>query len=490
MPGPTSALARRLGTSTSADRRCSSSQSSRAAASSPEREVGFDGEGEQLDGPQAVVSEHPQPATGGGTGQLGIAPLQVQPGRREERLEGLVLPDQQHLGFGQAALADPQVGEGDGGVPAGHGHGRFEIGDRAGEDGFGVTPAPELHEQRGLHAVAMAGQEARRRAPGADAPPLTQQVVPRVGPAEVGREVAGGEERAHGLADDVRVVGRAAGQGHGLVEQGHPFGQATGLDVGQAGIGQGLGLEVHVAEAAGPVQRELRRSQQAGGIVDVAPHRGYRHPPLLEAGWFVGDEAPGPREPGPAGRDVAQAVGERLAQASTRHGRGSGVASSGVRPDGCGEVRDHALEIEAPVAGVRRLERPFRLLRAGHRPKHRAPGWAPSEARSGRLVVLVAEADPEMRPARMVSQSRGTLRIFLGGRDQRHEVHYGRGCPGPSAGLWRGSVATPGRLGWPTMPAGLRTGCRRARRRCRSSRCRPGSGRGGRAPRPARRAGT
>ena len=128
----------------------------------PQRQRGLDGDGQQFDGAQAIGAEHAEPASGGGTGQLGVASLQVQLRRWQERLERLLLPEQQLLGLGQTALADPQVGQGDGRVPARHLHGRFEVGLRAGEHGFGVTPAAELHEQRGLHAVAVAGQEDRR----------------------------------------------------------------------------------------------------------------------------------------------------------------------------------------------------------------------------------------------------------------------------------------------------------------------------------------
>ena len=154
------------------------------------------------------------------------------------------------------------------------------------EDGLGLGPPAELDEQRGVDAVAVAGQEHRSAGRQRDQPVLAQQAGPRSGALEVGGEVAGGEERAHRLGSGAGVVGRPARQRHGLVEQRHALGHPAGLHVGQPGVGERLGLEVDVAEPTGPVEGQLGGGQQLGGVVDVAAHRRHGHPPLLEAGGW------------------------------------------------------------------------------------------------------------------------------------------------------------------------------------------------------------
>ena len=73
-----------------------------------------------------------------------------------------------------------------------------------------------------------------------------------------------------------------------------PSATPAGLHVGQAAVGQRLGLEVDVAEAPGPVERQLGGGQSIGRIVDLAAHRGDRHPALLDAGRLVLHQPPGP----------------------------------------------------------------------------------------------------------------------------------------------------------------------------------------------------
>ena len=74
----------------------------------------------------------------------------------------LVLAEQQRLGVGEPTLADAEVGEGDVRMPARRLHGALERRLGPHEHGLGLAPPSELHQQRGLHAVAVAGEEHRR----------------------------------------------------------------------------------------------------------------------------------------------------------------------------------------------------------------------------------------------------------------------------------------------------------------------------------------
>ena len=96
------------------------------------------------------------------------------------------------------------------------------------------------------------------------------------------------------MAVESASIGTAAArQGHGLVDHRHALGHPAGLHVGQPTVGQGLGLEVDVAEAAGPVESQLGPLEEQCRVVDVATHGGHRHPPLLDARLVMLDQPHG-----------------------------------------------------------------------------------------------------------------------------------------------------------------------------------------------------
>ncbi len=179
----------------------------------------------------------------------------------------------------------------------------------------------------------------------ADESVAAQDVGPRAGPLEVGGVVARGEERAHRLAGGLHVVGRSARQGHGLVQQRHAFGDPPRLHVGQAGVGESLGLEVHVAEPAGPVEGQLGAGEQRRRVVHVAAQRCHRHPPLLDARGLVLDQAGGPQEPRPARGQVAHEVGEQVTEPGAGQGGPTPVAGGGEAPDGGGQVGRRTIDV-------------------------------------------------------------------------------------------------------------------------------------------------
>ncbi len=93
-------------------------------------QLDVDQHGEQFGGSQPVVTHRPQAPDRRGPGQVVVTPSQVEPGGGQQGLEVTLLAQQQHLGVGQAALADAQLGQGDGRVPARHVHDVLELADR------------------------------------------------------------------------------------------------------------------------------------------------------------------------------------------------------------------------------------------------------------------------------------------------------------------------------------------------------------------------
>ena len=123
------------------------------------------------------------------------------------------------------------------------------------------------------------------------------------------------------------------------------MGQSPDLHMGQAGVGHCLGLQVDVGEPVGPVQREFGTIQQLDGVVDLAPHRRHRDPPLLDAWRLVSDEPGGSSEPRSAGGLVPQHDGVDITEAGARHGGLALVTGSGEAPDRRPEVRDGTGEV-------------------------------------------------------------------------------------------------------------------------------------------------
>ena len=187
-----------------------------------------------------------------------------------------------------------------------------------------------------MDAVAVAGQEDRRAAAAADQPVAAQQLGPRVGPPEVGGEVARGEERAHRRRRGQRVVGRPARQRHRLVEHRHALVDASALHVGQPAVGERLRLQLDVAEAASAVEGQLGRGQQLGRVVDLAAHR-RRRPPIparCTAARRRRAGGPGRTRPGPPAGCRASA--EDVAQPHAHHRRAhvsSAAVSSRIAAD-------------------------------------------------------------------------------------------------------------------------------------------------------------
>ena len=191
---------------------------------------------------------------------------------------------------------------------------------------------------------------------------MAEQVGPDAGALEVAGEVAGGEERADRLGRRAGVVRRTAGQRHRLVEHRHPLGDATGLHVGEAAVGERLGLEVDVAELAGPVEGQLGVGEQHVRIGDFAAHRGDRDPALFDARRLLIDEPARSGEPCPTGVDVAHRIRVDVTQTDTRHCR---------------------------VARLARLrEAPHRGRQLGHDRRHVAAGPRLARELQGALSVL------------------------------------------------------------------------------------------------------
>ena len=296
-----------------------------------------------------------------------VAPRQIEPGGGNQRLEVVVAPEQQGLGLGEPALEDPQLGQGDHRVPPGTGHDLLDGGERLVQDVLGLAPSPEMAQQGALHAAAVAAQVRLRPGCGAEDAPLPQQWAPRLHPLEVGGDVARGVERAHRLRHDAGVLrATPAGQGHRLVEHGHALGHPARFHPGQPTVGQGLDLEVDVAEAPRPVEGQVGSFDEHGRVADVATQTRQRHPPLLDAGWLVLDQADGPAVPGLGSHPVAHEVGEQVADACGRQGGLAVVPGGRETPGRGGEVRDGALEVTGFPGLARRLQqvpRPNALLR-------------------------------------------------------------------------------------------------------------------------------
>jgi hypothetical protein len=125
------------------------------------RQLDLDQHGKELARPQTVVADGPQPPRRRGPGQLEVAPGEVQASGRQQGLDVTLLPQQEHLGLGQPTLPDPQLGEGDGRVPARHPHGILEVPDGAGEHLLRLTPSAQLAVQRRLNGVAVVGDKDR-----------------------------------------------------------------------------------------------------------------------------------------------------------------------------------------------------------------------------------------------------------------------------------------------------------------------------------------
>jgi hypothetical protein len=149
------------------------------------------------------------------------------------------------------------------------------------------------------------------------------------------------------------------------------------LDVGEAGIGQGLRLEVHVPEAAGPIEGQLGPSQQLDRVVDVTTEGRHRHPALLDAGRLVLDQAGGPQEPGPSGGLVAAIGGEQISEVDARQRRLPLLPGGGEPADGRREVRDGRLEVIGLDGLADQRQVPRLLPNPTHAPHGRAPRSGP-----------------------------------------------------------------------------------------------------------------
>ena len=325
-------------------RSVSSAHAAVAASTSPAASSASTQHGEQLDGSQPVVADDAQPRRAMARGQIVVAAGEVQAsgGQRVPASPGPCRASNAsasakrpcRMRRSASAMSGCQLGT----CMAASKSALARV-----EHLLGLPHRPELDQQRGLHAVAVARQEHRARPVSTEMRPRRRsRSRPRPGPFEVGGVVAGGEERADRLGRGVGVVGRTARQCHRLVEQCHALDDPTGLHVGQPGVGQRLGLQVDVTEAAGPIERQLRRRQQLGRVIDVASHRGHRHPALLQAWRLVLDQPPGPSEPGPARRQVAHRVGEqspsRTHAIAARHGSPAAV-NPRMAADRCATTR-------------------------------------------------------------------------------------------------------------------------------------------------------
>ena len=302
-------------------------------------------------------------------GEVVVAAGEVQAGGGQQRLHRLVLAEQQGLGLGEPALADAQVGEGDVGMPArplasrprtrpwpGRGRPRPRSSARARSAAW---PARCRSGWRGRPAHLAAGP---------DQPVLAEQVGPRPGALEVGGEVAGGEERADRLGGR-SSVSSAGPQASAIASSSSAMPSATRPACTWASPASASAL---VSRLTSPNRRARSSASSAAGeqlgrIVDVAAHRRHRHPALLDARRLVLDEPPRPREPGPAGGQVAQGVGEHLAELHARHRRPALLVRRGEASDRGRQVRDHGFDVEARPGLVGQLERPLRLVDAGHR---------------------------------------------------------------------------------------------------------------------------
>ena len=116
-----------------------STNASAAPAMSPRSQLGLHQDTEQGGGPHPVLAHQAQAPAGGGAGQVVVAASQVQPGGGEQRLHVVVAAQQQRLGLGQPALEDPQLGQGDRGVPVDAGHDLLELCQRPDEQVLGLA---------------------------------------------------------------------------------------------------------------------------------------------------------------------------------------------------------------------------------------------------------------------------------------------------------------------------------------------------------------
>lgn len=221
------------------------------------------------------------------------------------------------------------------------------------QDALGLLPPTEQAEQAPVDPIAMAADDHGWAGTRTDEPVLAEEGAPGLEALQVGRLVAGREERAHRLGRHRRLVRpAAAGQRHGLVQHRHPFGDTTGFHVGQPAVGERLGLQVDVPEATGPVEGQLRPGPQDVGVGDVTAHGRDGHPTLFEARLFVLDEVDRPAEPATGGEPVGQAVGVHVAQPCTRHGRRAPLAPVREAADGGGEVGDGPVDVPGRDRGV------------------------------------------------------------------------------------------------------------------------------------------
>ena len=295
-------------------------------------ELGLHHDGEQLRHPETVGRHQPQPAAGRGARQVEVAALQQQPGRRQQGMDAVVPAQQQRLCLVEPPLEQAQLGQRDRRVVGRAGHDLEDEVVGAHEHLLGLAPAPEVAQQGGSHAVAVAGQEQARAGLEVDDAALAEGRAPRRDALEVGRVAARCVERADRLGQRVGIVRAArAGQGHRLVEHLHALDQPAGLHQGQAGVGQRLDLEVDVAEAPSPLEGIGGPLPEHVGVVHLAADHGDGGPALLHAGLFVLHEPHGPGEPGAGGDPVAQHVVEEVAEAG-RGQRGGPVVAVGREP--------------------------------------------------------------------------------------------------------------------------------------------------------------
>ena len=177
--------ARSGGTSTSAIRAASSAHAACAAATSPRAELGVDQHGEQLGGAQAIVAERPAGRAGPTARARSWSPrARCRRAVGQQRLHELVPARASSC---SASTSRPwrtrrSARAMSGATPASASRRRNSLG-RATQQRLGLAPAPELDEQRGLHAVAVAGQEHAGPGRRTDQAVAAQQLGPRCRPA-------------------------------------------------------------------------------------------------------------------------------------------------------------------------------------------------------------------------------------------------------------------------------------------------------------------
>ena len=379
----------------------------RAASRSPAASSASTSDGEQLDRSQPVVAHAAQPAPGRGARQVVVAAGQVQAGRRQERLHRLVLAEQQRLGVGQAALADAQVGEGDGGMPARDPSTASKSAMARSEDRLGLAPAAELH-RAAWPARCRSGSDRNSRAR-AGARPMRpcrrSRSAHDADPLEVGRVVAGGEERADRLGGGTRVVGRAAGQRHRLVEQSPcPRAIRPACTWARPAVGQRLRLEVEVAEAPGPVEGQLGRGRGArpGRRRRSPSPRPPPSPARCRAARRPQSRVARANQAWPAAIRLPEAVGEHVRRAGRTPSPPGGLM-------GGGEPRMAAERWVISASTSKRAHASSACSRArsasttpGIGPASRGHGVHVDDRRSLTLAGHVADRPPSRRPRRLV----------------------------------------------------------------------------------------